>query len=70
MEFLKALSVLALLLFILYVNDVLHLTQGRIKRYASDVSILNIGQNTNEVQNPTSENIGLVEKYFEANHLF
>jgi hypothetical protein len=40
-------SVLGPLFFILYVNDVLHLTQGRTIMYGDDTSILNIGQDTN-----------------------
>jgi hypothetical protein len=37
-------SVLGPLLFILYVNDVPHLTQDRIIMYTDDTLILNIGQ--------------------------
>jgi hypothetical protein len=37
-------SVLGPLLFILYVNYVLNLTQGRTIMYADDISILNTGQ--------------------------
>jgi hypothetical protein len=37
-------SVLGSLLLILYVNDVLHLTQGRTITYADGKSIFNIGQ--------------------------
>lgn len=40
-------SVLGSLLFILYINDVLHLTQGRTIMYAEDTSVLNIGQDIN-----------------------
>jgi hypothetical protein len=40
-------SVLGSLLFILYLNDVVHLTQGRTIMYADDTSILNIGQDIN-----------------------
>jgi hypothetical protein len=61
-------SVLGLLLFILYVNDVSHLTQGRTINYAEDTSILNIRQVINELQK-TSENTSLVEQYFEMNNL-
>jgi hypothetical protein len=38
--------------------------------YADDTSILNIGQDINELQNITSDNIGVVEQYFEVNNLF
>jgi hypothetical protein len=37
--------------------------------YVDDTSILNIPHNVNELQKPTSQNIGLAEKYFEANIL-
>ncbi|PNF31582.1 hypothetical protein B7P43_G00791 [Cryptotermes secundus] len=63
-------SVLGPLLFILYINDFPHLTQGRSIMYADDTSILNMGQNINELQYITSTNIGVVEKYFEMNDLF
>jgi hypothetical protein len=63
-------SVLGPLLFILYINDIPHLTQGRSIMYADDTSILNIGQDINDLQNITSDNIGVVEQYFEINNLF
>jgi hypothetical protein len=63
-------SVLGPLLFILYVNDISHLTQGRTIMCADDTSILNIGQDINELQKTTSDNTGLVEQYFEINNLF
>jgi hypothetical protein len=34
----------------LYVNDVPHLTQGRTVMFDDDTSILNIGQDINELQ--------------------
>jgi hypothetical protein len=40
-------SVLGPLLFILFINDILHLTQGRSIMYADDTSILNLGQDIN-----------------------
>jgi hypothetical protein len=46
-------SVLGPLLFIPYINDIPHLTQGRSTMYADDTSI----------------NIGIVEKYLEMNNL-
>jgi hypothetical protein len=42
-------SVRGPLLFIFYVNDVPHLTQGRTIMYANEISILNIRQETNEL---------------------
>jgi sarcosine oxidase/L-pipecolate oxidase len=42
-------SVLGPLLFILYINDIPHLTQGISIMYAADTSILNIGQDINEL---------------------
>jgi hypothetical protein len=36
--------------------------------YTDDTSILNEGQDKNELQKPTSENTGFVEQYFEANN--
>jgi hypothetical protein len=56
------------LLFILYVNGVPHLTQGRSIMYAGDTPVLSIKQDLNEFQK-TSENTGLVEQYFETNNL-
>jgi hypothetical protein len=38
--------------------------------YADDTSILNIEQDINELQNITSDNIGVVEQYFEINNVF
>jgi hypothetical protein len=32
--------------------------------YADDTSILNVGQDQNELQNKTSSNTGIVEQYF------
>jgi hypothetical protein len=32
-------------------------------------SILNVGQDMNELQNTTSNNTGVKEQYFEINHL-
>jgi hypothetical protein len=43
-------SVRGPLLYILYVNDVPHLTQGRTTMYANEISIQDIGQDINEVQ--------------------
>jgi hypothetical protein len=57
------------LFFILYVNDVLHLTQGRTIMCADDTSILNMEQDKNELQITTSVNTGLVVHYFEGNTL-
>jgi hypothetical protein len=37
--------------------------------YADDTSILNVGQDMNELQNTTSNNMGVVEQYFEINNL-
>jgi hypothetical protein len=44
------------LVYILYINDVLHLTQGRIM-YPNDTSVLNIWQDIKKLQITTSENI-------------
>jgi hypothetical protein len=44
-------SVFGPLLFILYINDIPHVTQGRPIMYADDTSILNVGQDMNELQN-------------------
>jgi hypothetical protein len=63
-------SALVLFLFILYINDIPHITQGRSIMYADDTSILNIGHDIHELQNITSDNIGVVEQYFEINSLF
>jgi hypothetical protein len=38
--------------------------------YADDTSILNAGQDMNELQNITSNNIGEIKNYFEINNLF
>jgi hypothetical protein len=57
------------LLFILYINDIPHLTQGRSIMYADDTSIMNMGHDINDLQHITSINIGIVEKYFEMNNL-
>jgi hypothetical protein len=55
-------SVLDPLLFILYANDVMHLTRDRIIiMYANDTSTLNIGQDINELPKTSSHNTGLVE---------
>jgi hypothetical protein len=43
--------VLGPLLFILYINDIPHLTKGRSIMYADDTLILNVGQDLNELQN-------------------
>jgi hypothetical protein len=37
--------------------------------YPDDTSILNIGQDINELQNITSDNIGVVQQYFEIMYL-
>jgi hypothetical protein len=37
--------------------------------YADDTSILNVRPDLNELQNTTSNNIGVVEQYFEINNL-
>jgi hypothetical protein len=61
-------SLLCPLLFILYINDIPHLTQGRSIMYADDTSIMNMGHDINDLQYITSINIGIVEKYFEMNN--
>jgi hypothetical protein len=57
-------SVLGALLFIIYINDIPHLTKGRSIMYADDTSILNVGQDMSELQNITSNNTVVVEQYF------
>jgi hypothetical protein len=37
--------------------------------HADDISILNVGQDRNELQNTTSNNTAQVEQYFEINNL-
>jgi hypothetical protein len=54
-------SILGPLLFILHVSDVRHLTLSRTIMHADDTSVLNIGQDINELQITTSENTGLAE---------
>lgn len=51
-------SVLGLLLFTLYLNDIPDRIEGRTIMYADDTSILNIGQDINEFQKTTPENTG------------
>jgi hypothetical protein len=60
--------VLGPLLFITYVNDVLHLRQGRTIIY-TDKTILYTGHDINELKITTSENTGLGEQCFEVNNL-
>jgi hypothetical protein len=55
-------SVLGPLLFILYINDIPHLTKGRSIMYVDDTSILTVRKDTNELQNTTSNNTGIVEQ--------
>jgi hypothetical protein len=43
-------SIFGPLLFLLYTNDVLHLTQSRTVMFDDDTSILNIGKYINELQ--------------------
>jgi hypothetical protein len=62
-------SVLGPLLFLLYINDILQSTQGRLIIYADNTSILTRGQDINELQNETAKNIGMVEQYFTMNKL-
>jgi hypothetical protein len=62
-------SVLGPLLFILYINDIPHLTKGRSIMYSDGTSMLYVGQDLNELENTTSNNIGVVEQYFEINNL-
>jgi hypothetical protein len=64
MEFIKVLF-LAPLLFTIYVNDILHLTQGKTAMHSDVTLILNVGQDIKELQKTTSENTGLVEQYFQ-----
>jgi hypothetical protein len=47
--------VLGPLLFIIYVNDIPHLTQGKTIMYADDTSVLNIGQDIKELQKTTQK---------------
>jgi hypothetical protein len=57
-------SVLGPLLFLIYMNDIPQLAQGRLIMYADDTSILTRGQDINELQNETAKNIGVAEQYF------
>jgi hypothetical protein len=38
--------------------------------YADDTSILNTGQDINELQDTTTDNIRVTEQYFKINNLF
>jgi hypothetical protein len=62
-------SVLGPLLFILYINDIPHLTQDKTFMYADDTTIMNIGHDIKELQKITAANTGVVEQYFEINNL-
>jgi hypothetical protein len=62
-------SVLGSLLFILYINDIPHLTQGKTFMYADDSTIMNVGHDINELQKITAANTGVVEQYFEINNI-
>jgi hypothetical protein len=62
-------SVLGPLLFIIRVNDLPKLNCGRAIMYADDTSIMNMGRNLDELGIVTSDNIGKVIQYFEANNL-
>jgi hypothetical protein len=62
-------SVLGPLLFILYINYIPHLTKGRLIMYADGTSILNVGQDINELQKTTLNNVGAVEQYLEIIYL-
>jgi hypothetical protein len=61
--------VLGPLLFILYINDIPSLTQGKTFMYANDTTIMNVGHDIVELQNITAANTGIVEQYFEINNL-
>jgi hypothetical protein len=50
------------------INDITRLREGSSIMYADDSSILNVGQDMNELQNTTSNNTE-VEQYFEINSL-
>jgi hypothetical protein len=55
-------SVFGPLLFILYINDIPHVTKGSSIMYADDTSIFNVEQDMNELQNTTSNNTRIVEQ--------
>jgi hypothetical protein len=63
-------SVLGPLLFITYVNDVPKLTRSMSFMYADDTSILNIGENLDDLENVTHTNTNKITQYFETNNLF
>jgi hypothetical protein len=58
------------LLFSLYINDIPRPTKGRPIMDANNMSILNVWQDMNELQNMTSNNRGEIRQYFETNNLF
>jgi hypothetical protein len=62
-------SVLGPLLFILYINDIPRLTQGKTFMYADNTTVMNIGHDINELQKITAANTGVVAQYFEINNL-
>jgi hypothetical protein len=62
-------SVLGPLLFILYINDIPRLRQGKTFMYADDTTLMNVGLDIKEVQQITAANAGVVEQYFEINNL-
>jgi hypothetical protein len=62
-------SVLGPLLFILYINNIPRLTQGKTFMYADDTTIMNVEYDIKDLQKITAANTGVVEQYFEINNL-
>lgn len=63
-------SVLGPLLFIIYVNDIPTLSNGKAILFADDTSIINQGTTTENLELTTYINTEQITDYFESNNLF
>ena len=62
-------SCLGLLLFLIYINDLPKITQGKMSMYADDTSLCHMGNDISKLETAINEDLKLLDKWLRGNKL-